>query len=168
MSIAPSFALHSDIPASDATLTQRATLTSWKAIASELDRSVRTVQRWEHELGLPVRRLKKGRPAPVFALKDELQNWLRRYGNLSTRDPNTVLLQSIADLFSNKNSDSNKDCSRCGSPKKHLKVVFWVDAMNRSVSLPFCPSCSGDSLQGSPLIEKALRHILNFPARRAA
>ena len=56
----------------------RAVLQSWKEIASELDRSVRTVQRWERILKLPVHRLGKGTRCPVFAFKDELHLWLER------------------------------------------------------------------------------------------
>jgi hypothetical protein len=56
----------------------RAVLQSWKEIASELDRSVRTVQRWERILKLPVHRLGKGPRCPVFAFKDELHLWLQR------------------------------------------------------------------------------------------
>jgi len=50
--------------------------TSWKEIAAHLGKGVRTVQRWEHELGLPVRRPKGGRRSPVLAHADELDAWL--------------------------------------------------------------------------------------------
>ena len=36
--------------------THSSVLNSWKEIASYLGRSVRTVQRWEREFGLPVHR----------------------------------------------------------------------------------------------------------------
>ena len=55
----------------------RATLQGWKEIAGELNRSVRTVQRWERTLGLPVHKLGDGAGSPVFAFKDELRSWLR-------------------------------------------------------------------------------------------
>ena len=55
-----------------------ASLQGWKEIAGELDRSVRTVQRWEQRLGLPVHKLGNGGGSPVFAFKDELRSWLRR------------------------------------------------------------------------------------------
>ena len=62
--------------------TSREVLHSWKEIAAELDRGVRTVQRWERTLQLPVRRLGDGPRSPVFAFKDELRLWLRaRRGN---------------------------------------------------------------------------------------
>jgi hypothetical protein len=59
----------------------REVLHSWKEIAAELDRGVRTVQRWERTLQLPVRRLGNGPRSPVFAFKDELRFWLRARGN---------------------------------------------------------------------------------------
>ena len=164
MSITPSFVLPPRIPASNRMTTERITLSSWKEIASELDRSVRTVQRWERELGLPVRRLGKGRRAPVFAFKNEFQHWLRRFGESSTRNPNAALLQSISDVFRNK----KENCSRCGSPCNCLKVLFWVDDMNRSVSLPFCPACDVDGPLWSPLLEKTFRRIVEFRMRQAA
>src|ERR1041385_8288641 len=51
------------------------TLQGWKEVAAELKRAVRTVQRWEHDLGLPVRRVGRGRRSPVLAFKYELESW---------------------------------------------------------------------------------------------
>jgi hypothetical protein len=52
-------------------------LNSWKEIAAYLDRGVRTVQRWEAELRLPVRRPSgRGRSA-VIAMRSEIDLWLR-------------------------------------------------------------------------------------------
>ena len=53
-------------------------LDSWKEIASYLDRSVRSVQRWEKEDGLPVHR--RGLPGErtnkqVFAFRSEIDEW---------------------------------------------------------------------------------------------
>ena len=51
-------------------------LNSWKEVAVYLGRGVRTVQRWEIDLGLPVRR-PRGKPrSAVIALKAELDSWL--------------------------------------------------------------------------------------------
>jgi hypothetical protein len=50
-------------------------LTSWKEIAAHLGKGVRTVQRWERELGLPVRRPAKNRHI-VVALPVELNGWI--------------------------------------------------------------------------------------------
>ena len=52
-------------------------LDSWKEIASYLGRGVRTVQRWERLEGLPVRRHQHDKRGTVFALRGEIDDWLR-------------------------------------------------------------------------------------------
>ncbi len=54
------------------------TLNSWKEIACYLGRGVRTVQRWEAELKLPVHRMGTSDRSPVFAFRAELDAWLRK------------------------------------------------------------------------------------------
>jgi hypothetical protein len=51
-------------------------LNSWKEIAVYLGRGVRTVQRWERELRLPVHRLGKGKRSPVYSTAVELNFWM--------------------------------------------------------------------------------------------
>jgi hypothetical protein len=55
-------------------------LNSWKEIAQYLDRGVRTVQRWERELKLPVHRIGNTKRSPVFAVVAELNFWLATSG----------------------------------------------------------------------------------------
>jgi hypothetical protein len=50
-------------------------LDSWKEIAAYLKRGARTVQRWEREEGLPVRRLQHDKLGSVYAFKSELDRW---------------------------------------------------------------------------------------------
>src|SRR5688572_22445224 len=50
-------------------------LTCWKDIASFFHRDVRTVQRWEHEEGLPVHRHQHHRRSSVYAYPAELEAW---------------------------------------------------------------------------------------------
>jgi hypothetical protein len=88
-------------------------LNSWKEIASYLGRGVRTVQRWERDLGLPVHRPKGKDRSAVVAFSEELDKWLQqtpvrsatRFADpqpvrreataaVSTRDPN-VLIQVV-------------------------------------------------------------------------
>jgi hypothetical protein len=53
-------------------------LNSWKEIAVYLDRSVRSVQRWETDCGLPVRRVNPASDkSPVIASRVELDDWLQ-------------------------------------------------------------------------------------------
>ena len=52
-------------------------LNSWKEIAVYLNRGVRTVQRWEVELGMPVRRPRGRERSAVIAMRSDLDAWLR-------------------------------------------------------------------------------------------
>jgi hypothetical protein len=56
-----------------------ARLESWKSIANYLNRSVRTVRRWEAAEGLPVRRHQHGKGSTVYAYQVELDAWKARY-----------------------------------------------------------------------------------------
>lgn len=53
-------------------------LNSWKEIANYLGRGVRTVQRWERDLGLPVHRPKGKNRSAVLAFPEELSAWLQQ------------------------------------------------------------------------------------------
>lgn len=55
--------------------TERRRLESWKAIGAHLGRTVRTVQRWERDEGLPVHRLEHHKLASIYAYVDELDEW---------------------------------------------------------------------------------------------
>ena len=58
--------------------TPQKTLESWKQIAAYLDRSERTVRRWEASEGLPVHRREHERQDTVFAFRHEIEAWSRR------------------------------------------------------------------------------------------
>lgn len=53
-------------------------LNSWKEIAAHLNRGIRTAQRWERDLHLPVRRPRGKTRSPVVALRAELDEWMAR------------------------------------------------------------------------------------------
>lgn len=52
-------------------------LTSWKEIACYLGKGVRTVQRWEQQFGLPVRRPNEKAKGIVHATREDLDAWLQ-------------------------------------------------------------------------------------------
>jgi hypothetical protein len=56
----------------------RQILNGWKEISSYINRSVRTVQRWEARLGLPVYRPALKDRSAVMAFSDELDRWISR------------------------------------------------------------------------------------------
>ena len=53
-------------------------LESWKDIAAHLNRTVRTVKRWEREEGLPIHRLMHLSRASVYAYASELDAWKQK------------------------------------------------------------------------------------------
>jgi phage terminase Nu1 subunit (DNA packaging protein) len=55
-------------------------LSSWKEIATCLNRGVRTVQRWER-CGLPVRRPAGAESNVVMAVESDLREWLKNSKN---------------------------------------------------------------------------------------
>jgi TolB-like protein len=60
-------------------------LDSWKEIAAYLRRGARTVQRWEREEGLPVRRLQHAKLGSVYAFRHELDAWFEGRGEANRR-----------------------------------------------------------------------------------
>ena len=57
---------------------ERTILNSWKEIATYVGRGVRTVQRYELQLGFPVRRPAGMFRGSVMAFSDEIDAWLNR------------------------------------------------------------------------------------------
>lgn len=75
-------------------------LNSWKEIATYIGRGIRTAQRWERDLALPVRRPSGQKRKAVSALPSEIDAWLRScptHESLDKKSPGTepnVLLGS--------------------------------------------------------------------------
>jgi tetratricopeptide (TPR) repeat protein len=62
-------------------------LESWKEIAAYLNRSERTVRRWEEQEGLPVLRLQHNKRGSVYAYAAELDAWRESRRGLLETDP---------------------------------------------------------------------------------
>jgi hypothetical protein len=56
-------------------------LNSWKEIAAYVGCGVRTAQRWESELGMPVRRPRERVRSAVLGLKSEIDQWTHSRGD---------------------------------------------------------------------------------------
>jgi len=57
---------------------RRIILNSWKEIASYMGRGVRTIQRYEMQLGFPVHRPAGKQRSAVLAFTDEIDAWLKQ------------------------------------------------------------------------------------------
>src|SRR5215472_10252685 len=80
--------------------TPQKTLESWKQIAAYLERSERTVRRWEAMEGLPVHRREHEKQDTVFAYKHELEAWSR----LRTKLPDAMAVSEAESLASPTNA----------------------------------------------------------------
>lgn len=73
-------------------------LRSWKEIAAYLHCAVRTAQRWEAQLGLPVHRLRAQHRDAVISDRKELDEWLIRTFSKKETTPATDVLPGAAIL----------------------------------------------------------------------
>src|SRR5262245_7873648 len=78
----------------DSTNSRSEILNSWKEVAQYLGRGVRTVQRWEHDLGLPVRRPRGKARSAVIALRDDLDDWLNNRPYVTNHEGNGIEVSS--------------------------------------------------------------------------
>ena len=83
----------------DTSRSSREILNSWKEIATYLHRGVRTVQRWEAELGLPVRRPRGKRHSAVIATRADLDAWLSSAPLVETNGTSRIKLNPGAARF---------------------------------------------------------------------
>jgi hypothetical protein len=122
-----------------------ATLQGWKEIALELGRSVRTVQRWEQKLGLPVHKLGDGVGSPVFAFKDELRSWLRvkADGGKKTEINASSKVESINQyeppLGRRRNNSGSQAITSEPDIVKSLNAFFALKGANNNA--PLCSYC---------------------------
>ncbi len=84
-------------------------LDSWKEVSKYLNRDIRTLQRWEHTRGLPVRRMPGSGKSAIYAVKSELEAWRRTRGiHIESGEPGvgSTASPSVAVLpFLNLSSD---------------------------------------------------------------
>lgn len=88
-------------------------LTSWKEIAAYLGKGVRTVQRWEAEMDLPVRRPGADRHI-VLAFPAELDEWARKKHKRRIHSGNEIELESAYPTIINvrKQRDASTELKR--------------------------------------------------------
>jgi hypothetical protein len=66
-------------------------LDGWKDIAAYLRRDVRTAQRWEKSLGLPVQRVQDSKSGSVYAFRSEIDAWRRERGRKTSYERLSVV-----------------------------------------------------------------------------
>jgi hypothetical protein len=74
-------------------------LNSWKEIALHLGRGIRTAQRWEKDLGMPVHRPRGKNRSAVLAFSEELNRWLEESPVRSRDSVGTAVLMEGGELL---------------------------------------------------------------------
>ena len=90
-------------------------LTSWKEIAHYFNKSVRTVQRWEQQFGLPIRRPDVHDHGIVIAFPNELADWMQSHLNLRRANGNgkiRITAAAAADRTADRVPHSNVETRR--------------------------------------------------------
>jgi hypothetical protein len=123
--------------------TNRRILNGWKQISRHIDRGVRTAQRWEALLGMPVHRPALKDKSAVVAFSDELESWL-------SRTPADVRNECLA----------TDDQARHANEEKSERLLRMLDNMSTLVR----QSC--DLLSQVQVLQKKLIRLRK--SRRAA
>jgi hypothetical protein len=98
-------------------------LNSWKEIATYLGRGVRTVQRYERELQLPVRRVGGKSRRSVVALSQDLDTWVK-YATIQKRDESLPRAAGHVSLTAESVADLHELRLRCAHLRaEHAKAV---------------------------------------------
>jgi hypothetical protein len=75
-------------------------LNSWKEIARYLDRGVRTAQRWEVDLALPVRRPRGKQRSAVVAICGDIDAWMQHCPLAAKKWEQPDHQEAVTDLIS--------------------------------------------------------------------
>lgn len=127
-------------------------LNSWKEIAVYLGRGVRTVQRWEQDLNLPVHRPRGRERSAVLAFSHELDQWLARTplhhdGNGRAANIADVLLDVARDLLEQAERLVSVD-------KKHSTEAAQVADSVRNIVSELTLMASGADALPPPAIKR--------------
>lgn len=126
------------------TKTRFAILSGWKQIADYLDKGVRTVQRYEREFGLPVRRPAGRSKGAVIATKAELDAWIsatpvRHAFQLNrpalTRVPLDDLRRHLAEMRRLREETS----------ELHTKIAASLDLLRNNLRFPIPADLQADT-----------------------
>jgi hypothetical protein len=137
----------------------RRILNGWKEISNHIERGVRTAQRWEALLGMPVHRPALKDRSAVVAFTDELDGWITR-NVLDTPDANGEgRNESLARLHDNMNSLA-RHTAQLEAQTKALQ-----EQLKQSLAIHRNWSASGLPILQSAASSRSMGAMLPFRAR---
>ncbi|GEM_PF-2436511 len=128
----------------EAKVRKASTLNSWKEIATYLGRGVRTVQRWERTLGLPVHRIGDRSRGPVFSFQHELNMWMRTHA--AAAGPDVVASEKVS-------AQIHRSSVLQRSSALTSKVLFLLEKQQQQAKL------LGEQVQRMAHLVPVLRHL---------
>lgn len=139
-------------------------LTSWKEIASYLGKGVRTVQRWEQQYGLPVRRPNEKAKGIVHATRQDLDNWLGREwsqqrGNGDFRmDRVNDLLESVRVSIQQSALLRRQNSALLADVRNHVEsMIQECQVMSRNMTGTLPPPSAGHDAPKNRVLQLATR-----------
>jgi hypothetical protein len=116
---------------------EREILSGWKEIANYLGKGVRTVQRYEHDFNLPIRRPTSLSPGSVIATKSELNAWTLACSirESSHETPIMTVSRGAAIEELNKSIDQMHRL-RDEIRERRVELIFSIDRLHRSLRTP--------------------------------
>lgn len=107
----------------------RVQLNGWKEIAAFFGKSTRTVQRWEAELGLPVRRLRGQSGEIVYAWAEDLDRWREERSHDSVDRLGEVGTEAERDANESRPiTDGGASPSRPSPTATRRRRIWWLPA----------------------------------------
>ena len=141
-------------------------LTSWKEIAQYLGKGVRTVQRWERNMGLPVRRPNGRSKGVVFATAEDIDGWLRQQ-NTQQSDHLTQELEKLRTALAELLAENQvlraqlERSMRTGPKKRRAEPELTLDVMERSARLIRDAATAAEMYAETIEMSKNLRMLRN-------
>jgi excisionase family DNA binding protein len=128
--------------------TYPAVLGSWKEVAAYLGKGVRTVQRWEKDDGLPVRRISG--TSKIVAYREDLDRWLRSQPAQHSEAIDVATAESFEQMH--RNIDIGKDLRKRNAlllESVKAAVHCLMEECTRAVSVTSSASPTGDPVLDS-------------------
>jgi hypothetical protein len=112
----------------------RQILNGWKEISNHIERGVRTAQRWEALLGMPVHRPALKDRSVVVAFSDELDRWISRLSDGESRD----LLARVKNNVNRLAWQTTEVASQTKALQKQVRLSLGI-SRRRGTSITHAP-----------------------------
>ena len=137
----------------------RQILNGWKEISNHIKRGVRTAQRWEDCLGMPVHRPALKDRSAVVAFTDELDRWLSRTVS-DTLDANAEGSEETLERMHNNLSTLARHTSELAS-----QTIALQEQMKRSLEVQHSRIASRMHARSATASGRSLGAMLPFQTR---